>query len=157
MSRNTGNSVRREISIFGMLLDKFMQYPKIWPPIFQWIGKPLLHSVLFSEIECSVKLFDNNIFICRHILHRYVNEDVSLGSWFIGLDVEHIDDRSLCCGTPPGMTCHYVLSFCQLSSSLLILMSTCSYGLMRISSTCIGSNFWDSRCQFVVHILNLFW
>ncbi|KAF5956933.1 hypothetical protein HYC85_004158 [Camellia sinensis] len=21
--------------------------------------------------------------------------------WFIGLDVEHIDDRSLCCGTPP--------------------------------------------------------
>lgn len=37
----------------------------------------------------------------RHILHRYANEDVSLGSWFIGLDVEHIDDRSLCCGTAP--------------------------------------------------------
>ncbi|KAH9317384.1 hypothetical protein KI387_019153 [Taxus chinensis] len=36
------------------------------------------------------------------ILHKYANEDVSLGSWFIGLDVEHIDDRSLCCGTPPG-------------------------------------------------------
>ncbi|GKA47863.1 probable beta-1,3-galactosyltransferase 2 isoform X1 [Tanacetum coccineum] len=35
-------------------------------------------------------------------LHKYVNEDVSLGSWFIGLDVEHIDDRKLCCGTPPG-------------------------------------------------------
>ncbi|GLJ55593.1 hypothetical protein SUGI_1194020 [Cryptomeria japonica] len=35
------------------------------------------------------------------ILHKYANEDVSLGSWFIGLDVEHIDDRSLCCGTPP--------------------------------------------------------
>ncbi|KAF6173292.1 hypothetical protein GIB67_026987 [Kingdonia uniflora] len=38
----------------------------------------------------------------QHILHKYVNEDVSLGSWFIGLDVEHIDDRRLCCGTPPG-------------------------------------------------------
>ncbi|XP_020573955.1 beta-1,6-galactosyltransferase GALT31A-like [Phalaenopsis equestris] len=37
----------------------------------------------------------------RHILHRYANEDVSLGSWFIGLDVEHIDERSMCCGTPP--------------------------------------------------------
>ncbi|KAL0324605.1 UNVERIFIED_CONTAM: Beta-1,6-galactosyltransferase GALT31A [Sesamum calycinum] len=37
----------------------------------------------------------------KHILHRYANEDVSLGSWFIGLDVEHIDERSLCCGTPP--------------------------------------------------------
>ncbi|KAF7828091.1 beta-1,6-galactosyltransferase GALT31A [Senna tora] len=37
----------------------------------------------------------------RHILHKYANEDVSLGSWFIGLDVEHIDERSLCCGTSP--------------------------------------------------------
>ncbi|KVH88986.1 protein of unknown function DUF4094 [Cynara cardunculus var. scolymus] len=37
----------------------------------------------------------------RHVLHKYANEDVSLGSWFIGLDVEHIDDRRLCCGTPP--------------------------------------------------------
>lgn len=43
-----------------------------------------------------------DIFVCRNILHRYANEDVSLGSWFIGLDVEHIDDRSLCCGTLPG-------------------------------------------------------
>uniref|UniRef100_A0A0E0G1S0 Hexosyltransferase n=1 Tax=Oryza nivara TaxID=4536 RepID=A0A0E0G1S0_ORYNI len=41
------------------------------------------------------------ISINRHVLHKYINEDVSLGSWFIGLDVEHIDDRRLCCGTPP--------------------------------------------------------
>ncbi|XP_010471978.1 PREDICTED: beta-1,3-galactosyltransferase 7 isoform X2 [Camelina sativa] len=37
----------------------------------------------------------------RPILHKYANEDVSLGSWFIGLEVEHIDDRNFCCGTPP--------------------------------------------------------
>uniref|UniRef100_A0A2N9FIT9 Hexosyltransferase n=1 Tax=Fagus sylvatica TaxID=28930 RepID=A0A2N9FIT9_FAGSY len=37
----------------------------------------------------------------RHILHKYANEDVSLGTWLIGLDVEHVDDRRLCCGTPP--------------------------------------------------------
>ncbi|TVU00733.1 hypothetical protein EJB05_10094 [Eragrostis curvula] len=37
----------------------------------------------------------------RHILHKYSNEDVSFGSWLIGLDVEHVDERSLCCGTPP--------------------------------------------------------
>ncbi|KAI5590464.1 hypothetical protein BDE02_04G009800 [Populus trichocarpa] len=37
----------------------------------------------------------------QHILHKYVNEDVSLGSWFIGLDVEHVDDKRICCGTPP--------------------------------------------------------
>ncbi|KAK8358395.1 hypothetical protein E1A91_A04G016500v1 [Gossypium mustelinum] len=39
------------------------------------------------------------ISINQHVLHKYANEDVTLGSWFIGLDVEHIDDRSLCCGT----------------------------------------------------------
>lgn len=39
--------------------------------------------------------------INQHVLHKYANEDVSLGSWFIGLDVEHVDDRRLCCGTPP--------------------------------------------------------
>lgn len=43
-----------------------------------------------------------NIRFFSHMLHKYANEDVSLGSWFIGLDVEHIDDRSLCCQTPPG-------------------------------------------------------
>ncbi|ESR62973.1 hypothetical protein CICLE_v10015441mg [Citrus x clementina] len=41
------------------------------------------------------------ISINQHLLHKYANEDVSLGSWFIGLDVEHVDDRRLCCGTPP--------------------------------------------------------
>ncbi|KAA8526512.1 hypothetical protein F0562_008285 [Nyssa sinensis] len=41
------------------------------------------------------------ISINQHVLHKYANEDVSLGSWFIGLDVVHIDDRRLCCGTPP--------------------------------------------------------
>lgn len=35
-------------------------------------------------------------------MHKYANEDVSLGAWFIGLEVEHVDDRSMCCGTPPG-------------------------------------------------------
>lgn len=37
----------------------------------------------------------------KHILHKYTNEDVSFGSWLIGLDVEHVDERSLCCGIPP--------------------------------------------------------
>ncbi|XP_071731387.1 probable beta-1,3-galactosyltransferase 8 [Rutidosis leptorrhynchoides] len=41
------------------------------------------------------------ISINSNILHRYANEDVSLGSWLIGLDVQHVDDRSMCCGTPP--------------------------------------------------------
>ncbi|KAI3698138.1 hypothetical protein L6452_31250 [Arctium lappa] len=36
----------------------------------------------------------------QDILHKYANEDVSLGTWMIGLEVEHVNDRSLCCGTP---------------------------------------------------------
>ena len=38
----------------------------------------------------------------RDILHKYANEDVSLGAWFLGLDVDQIDERRMCCGTPPG-------------------------------------------------------
>ncbi|KAJ9566750.1 hypothetical protein OSB04_002716 [Centaurea solstitialis] len=35
----------------------------------------------------------------KDILHKYANEDVSLGTWMIGLEVEHVNDKSLCCGT----------------------------------------------------------
>ncbi|KAL3696470.1 hypothetical protein R1sor_010546 [Riccia sorocarpa] len=35
------------------------------------------------------------------VLKRYANEDVSLGSWFLGLDVDYVDDKNLCCATPP--------------------------------------------------------
>lgn len=31
------------------------------------------------------------------ILHRYANEDVSVGSWLVGLDVTHIDENRFCC------------------------------------------------------------
>jgi len=33
----------------------------------------------------------------RSILHRFANEDVSVGSWVMGLDVEFIDERNMCC------------------------------------------------------------
>ncbi|XP_024529312.1 probable beta-1,3-galactosyltransferase 2 isoform X1 [Selaginella moellendorffii] len=41
------------------------------------------------------------ISINQPILHQFANEDVSLGAWFIGLDVNHFDERSFCCGTSP--------------------------------------------------------
>jgi hypothetical protein len=56
----------------------------------------------------------------QHVLHKYANEDVTLGAWFIGLDVTHIDDRRLCCGTPPGTflqisidSVQYILDDCE--------------------------------------------
>lgn len=41
------------------------------------------------------------LYILRDLLHKYANEDVSLGSWFIGLNVEHVNDKRLCCSTSP--------------------------------------------------------
>ncbi|CAN8275586.1 unnamed protein product [Cochlearia groenlandica] len=54
-----------------------------------------------GQIYAISKDLAQYISINQPILHKYANEDVSLGSWFIGLEVEHIDDRSFCCGTPP--------------------------------------------------------
>ena len=57
----------------------------------------------FCDFHFPEESFDHYLHdVYRHVLHKYANEDVSLGSWFIGLDVLHIDDRRLCCGTPPG-------------------------------------------------------
>eukprot|EP00245_Coleochaete_scutata_P013586 TRINITY_DN557_c2_g2_i1.p1 TRINITY_DN557_c2_g2~~TRINITY_DN557_c2_g2_i1.p1 ORF type:complete len:371 (+),score=42.71 TRINITY_DN557_c2_g2_i1:105-1217(+) len=51
------------------------------------------------------KALAHYISINREILHRYRNEDVSLGSWMIGLEVEHADERRLCCASPPATDC----------------------------------------------------
>ncbi|XP_049934781.1 probable beta-1,3-galactosyltransferase 8 isoform X2 [Nymphaea colorata] len=34
-------------------------------------------------------------------INSYANEDVSLGAWLLGLEVEHVDERTMCCGSPP--------------------------------------------------------
>ncbi|CAH2049282.1 unnamed protein product [Thlaspi arvense] len=39
------------------------------------------------------------ISINRSILRTYAHDDVSAGSWFIGLDVKHVDERSFCCSS----------------------------------------------------------
>ncbi|KAK6128403.1 hypothetical protein DH2020_037879 [Rehmannia glutinosa] len=54
-----------------------------------------------GQIYAISKDLAKYISINQPILHKYANEDVSLGSWFIGLEVDHIDDRTMCCGTPP--------------------------------------------------------
>ncbi|KZV37344.1 Galactosyltransferase family protein isoform 1 [Dorcoceras hygrometricum] len=54
-----------------------------------------------GQIYAISKDLATYISINSAILHRYANEDVSLGSWLIGLEVQHVDERSMCCGTPP--------------------------------------------------------
>lgn len=55
------------------------------------------------------------------ILHRFANEDVTLGAWLLGLEVEHVDERRLCCDSPER---------CQAQVGLVTLQST-----MRCAST----------------------
>lgn len=39
---------------------------------------------------------------CRDILRTYAHDDVSVGSWFIGLDVKHLSDAKFCCSSWKG-------------------------------------------------------
>ena len=56
----------------------------------------------------------------RPILHKYANEDVSLGAWLIGLEVEHINDHNMCCRTPHGMQ---FPSFVLASACFMLLLA----------------------------------
>ncbi|CAA3021675.1 probable beta-1,3-galactosyltransferase 2 [Olea europaea subsp. europaea] len=61
-----------------------------------------LASYISMNGEVSFLFFIFFIFLffsIPHVLHEYANED-GMSCWFIGLDVEHIDDRRLCRGTP---------------------------------------------------------
>ena len=70
-----------------------------------FISKNQLSSVYSSIFWLTSVHHDHNYFNFyrhRNVLHKYANEDVSLGAWFIGLEVEHVDDRRLCCGSRTG-------------------------------------------------------
>lgn len=46
------------------------------------------------------------------ILHRYANEDVSVGAWLVGLDVVYDNQRRLCCDTEWKCTGQVGLGVC---------------------------------------------
>ena len=33
------------------------------------------------------------------VLYKYANEDITVGSWMVGLDVEYVDERRMCCAS----------------------------------------------------------
>ena len=53
--------------------------------------------------HCSGQIYGVSRLVAQYIhdhssmLHRYANEDVSVGSWVMGLDVEFVDERNMCC------------------------------------------------------------
>ncbi|XP_073010969.1 beta-1,3-galactosyltransferase 7 isoform X2 [Typha latifolia] len=83
-----------------VLSDKNVKYhePEYWK-FGEEGNKYFRHAT--GQIYAISKDLATYISINQPILHKYANEDVTLGSWFIGLEVEHIDERNMCCGTPP--------------------------------------------------------
>ncbi|XP_021718716.1 beta-1,3-galactosyltransferase 7-like [Chenopodium quinoa] len=81
-----------------VLYQKGVKYhePEHWK--FGEIGNKYFRHAT-GQLYAISKDLAEYISINQEILHMYVNEDVSLGSWFIGLEVEHVDDHSMCCGT----------------------------------------------------------
>ncbi|GJN21373.1 hypothetical protein PR202_gb08842 [Eleusine coracana subsp. coracana] len=83
-----------------VLADKNVKYhePEYWK-FGEEGNKYFRHAT--GQIYAVSKDLATYISINQPILHKYANEDVSLGSWFIGLEVNHVDERNMCCGTPP--------------------------------------------------------
>ncbi|KAK4776525.1 hypothetical protein SAY86_005213 [Trapa natans] len=52
-----------------------------------------------SEMYVISQALAKFISINRYILRTYAHDDVSAGSWFIGLDVKHVDDSKFCCSS----------------------------------------------------------
>ncbi|XP_057836723.2 probable beta-1,3-galactosyltransferase 2 isoform X1 [Cryptomeria japonica] len=83
-----------------VLAQKGVRYhePEYWK--FGEVGNKYFRHAT-GQLYAISKDLAQYIYQNHQILHKFANEDVSLGSWFIGLDVKHIDDRRMCCGTPP--------------------------------------------------------
>uniref|UniRef100_A0ACD5XBE5 Uncharacterized protein n=1 Tax=Avena sativa TaxID=4498 RepID=A0ACD5XBE5_AVESA len=84
-----------------VLSQRGMKYhePEYWK--FGDVGNKYFRHAT-GQIYAVSKDLAAYISVNQPILHRYANEDVSLGAWLIGLEVEHVDDRSMCCATPPA-------------------------------------------------------
>ncbi|CAA0838205.1 Probable beta-1-3-galactosyltransferase 11 [Striga hermonthica] len=50
-----------------------------------------------GEVFAISRALAQFISINRLILQTYAHDDVSVGSWFIGLDVKHVDEGKFCC------------------------------------------------------------
>ncbi|MFQ6659147.1 hypothetical protein Gotur_028149 [Gossypium turneri] len=57
-----------------------------------WCYDYLSYAVIKQEVD-PISLN------CRSLLRTYAHDDVSAGSWFIGLDVKHVDEGKFCCSS----------------------------------------------------------
>lgn len=134
MNLNTGSLGKKETSTSAMRRARYMPSQRIWRHISQSISK-MWCDCLSTLLQNLRMILINKSLDVRPILHKYANEDVSLGSWFIGLEVEHIDDRSMCCGTPPGFPLS-IISFLMFSRrSVVIVLCTWTFSRLRVEGS----------------------
>ena len=50
------------------------------------------------------------------ILHRFANEDVTLGAWLVGLEITHVDERRMCCDSAEKCNAQVSLGSCLLAT-----------------------------------------
>ncbi|KAI8009543.1 putative beta-1,3-galactosyltransferase 2 [Camellia lanceoleosa] len=103
------DDVRVNIATLGETLGRYWKKPRVYIGCMK--SGPVLaqKGVRYHEPEHWKFGEMGNKYFCHatHVLHKYANEDVSLGAWFIGLDVQHIDERRLCCGTRTPPDCEW--------------------------------------------------
>ncbi|XP_024026947.1 hydroxyproline O-galactosyltransferase HPGT1 [Morus notabilis] len=59
-----------------------------------------------SDIYAISRALAQYVSVNKFILRTYAHDDISAGSWFIGLDVKHIDERKFCCSSQSaGVIC----------------------------------------------------
>ncbi|KAH7287602.1 hypothetical protein KP509_32G064800 [Ceratopteris richardii] len=70
------------------------------------------------------RLLARYIYVNRNFLHLYAHEDTSLGSWMLGLDVNHVHEDRLCCGIEAiGFFSLPTSSKCQCLSKMIFYTS----------------------------------
>ncbi|GFZ06642.1 Galactosyltransferase family protein [Actinidia rufa] len=61
-----------------------------------------------GEIYAISRALAQFVSINRSILRTYAHDDVSTGSWFIGLDVKHVDEGKFCCSSWSSEALYFV-------------------------------------------------
>ncbi|CAH8385645.1 unnamed protein product [Eruca vesicaria subsp. sativa] len=59
----------------------------------------------YGEMYVITHALARFVSINRDILHSYAHDDVSTGSWFVGLDVKHVDEGKFCCSAWSSAIC----------------------------------------------------
>ncbi|KAE8658521.1 putative beta-1,3-galactosyltransferase 11 [Hibiscus syriacus] len=94
------------IDTLGATLSTHLDEPRVYMGCMksgQVFSEPYFRHAS-GEIYAISRALAQFISINKSILRIYAHDDVSAGSWFIGLDVKHVDESKFCCS--PSSTGH---------------------------------------------------